>query len=116
MSGVSPATFTPIYPIKRGQDWSFIAEFKQPNGAALSLSGWTVEAQIWDVNRISKVADFGITFPSGVTGGLVKFALTELQTPSLLNENYYDVALTNTELVKNYYLEGVLAAEEGYSR
>lgn len=116
MSGISPATFTPQYPIKRGQDWSFIAEFKQPNGTPLSLSGWTVEAQVWDVNRTSKVADLGVSFPSGVTGGIVKFALTHLQTPSLLNENYYDVALTSPALVKEYYLEGILPADEGYTR
>ena len=116
MSGVSPATFTPQYPIKRGQDWSFVAEFKQPNGTALSLSGWTVEAQVWDVNRTSKVADLGVSFPSGITSGVVKFALTKLQTPSLLNDNYYDVALTDTALIKEYYLEGILNAEEGYTR
>jgi hypothetical protein len=116
MSGVSPATFTPSRNIKRGQDWSFTATFTDAAGAALNLTGWTVEAQVWDLNRTSKIADFVVSFPSGRTTGVVKFALTKLQTPALLDESYYDVALTDTSTIKEFYLEGILPAEEGYTR
>lgn len=116
MSGVSPATFTPSRNIKRGQDWSFVATFTDATGAALNLTGWTVEAQVWDLNRTSKIADFTVTFPYGRAAGVVKFALTKLQTPALLDESYYDVALTDTSSIKEFYLEGILPAEEGYTR
>lgn len=124
MAGVSPATFNPTHPIKRGQDWSFEATFKDPGGNPLNLTGWTVAAQAWSgevqsdgtIQRTTKLADFVVTFPSGVTAGVVKFALTKTQTPVLLDETYYDVALTDTSTIKEFYLEGILPVEEGYTR
>ena len=116
MSGVSPATFTPSRKIKRGQDWSFTATFRDSNNNVINLTGWTVESQIWDLERTSKIVDFTVTFPSGQAAGVVKFALTNVQTPLLLDESYYDVALTDTTSIKEYYLEGILPAEEGYTR
>ena len=116
MAGVSPATFTPSRNIKRGQDWSFTATFTDPAGAILDLTGWTVEAQVWNLERTSKIADFTVTFPLTRTAGVVKFALTKLQTPLLLDESYYDVALTDPSSIKEYYLEGILPADEGYTR
>ena len=116
MSGVSPATFTPTCNIKRGQEWSFTVNFFDPDGNILSLVGWTVEGQVWDIDRTSKIADFGVTFPSGRSAGIAKFTLTSLQTPSLLDESYYDIRLTDTDGIKEFYLEGILPAEEGYTR
>jgi len=116
MAGVSAATFNPSEPIKRGQDWSFEATFRDPAGAILNLTGWTVEGQVWDLDRTGKIADLGVTFPAGPSAGRVKFALTKLQTPALLDETYFDVALTDTNATKEYYLKGILPAEEGYTR
>ena len=116
MAGVSPATFTPSRNIKRGQDWSFTATFTDAAGAPLNLTGWGVAGQVWDLNRTSKIADYTVTFPSGQAAGVVKFALSKTQTPLLLDESYYDVALTDTTNLKEFYLEGILPAEEGYTR
>ena len=116
MAGVSPATFTPSRNIKRGQDWSFTATFTDAAGAPLNLTGWTVEAQVWNLERTSKITDFTVSFPSGQAAGVVRFALSKTQTPLLLDENYSDVALTDTTNLKEFYLDMILPAEEGYTR
>jgi len=116
MAGVSPATFTPSRNIKRGQDWSFTATFRDSNNTVINLTGWTVESQIWNLERTVKIVDFTVTFPTGAATGVAKFALTKIQTPLLLNESYYDVALTDTTNIKEYYLEGIMPSEEGYTR
>lgn len=42
-------------------------------------------------------------------------SLTDEQTVSLPDELHYDVLLTNTLGIKEYYLEGIIYVQEGYT-
>ena len=81
----------------------------------MDLSGSSMIAQAWDEERDVKYADFGVTYTNRATG-IIDLALTDTQTatfsPNLLK---YDVLLTDTNGLKEYYLEGNIFMSEGYT-
>lgn len=109
---ISPGTYN--ISLQRRADYSVTLQFKDSNNAAIDLTGWTVAAQAWNKNRTTKYADFAVTYTDRATG-TVAIALTDEQTTSFPNEAYYDVLLTNTAGLKEFYLEGVIYVSEGYT-
>lgn len=100
--------------IQRRAVYDLTLQFKDSNDKAIDLTGWTVAAQIWDKARTTKYADFTVTYVDRVNG-LVKIAITDVQTTSLPDTCYYDVLLTDTTGRKEYYLEGTFYVSEGYT-
>jgi hypothetical protein len=90
------------------------AAIKDAADTAIDLTGWTVAAQAWDKTRTTKHADFAVDYTDRAAG-TVKISLTDEQTALLPNEAYYDVLLTDTTGLKEYYLEGILYVSEGYT-
>ena len=110
---ISPGTYNMT--VQRRSDHNIQLVFKDSNNDAINLTGFTVEAQVWEETRTTKYADFGITYTNRVTG-TVDIALTDTQTatfsPDILQ---YDVLLTNGAGLKEYYLEGTIFVSEGYT-
>ena len=89
--------------------------FKDSNGDAINLTGFTLAAQVWEETRTTKYADFAVTYTNR-TAGTVDIALTDTQTATFSpNELKYDVLLTNPSGIKEYYLEGTIYVSEGYT-
>jgi len=109
---ISPGTYN--IKLQRRADYSVTLQFKDSEGVAIDLNGWTVAAQAWDKGRSTKYADFSITY-SDRSAGTVAISLTDEQTAAFPNEAYYDVLLTNASGLKEYYLEGVIYVSEGYT-
>lgn len=109
---ISPGTYN--ISLQRRADYSVTLQFKDSEGVAIDLGGWTVAAQAWDKGRSTKYADFAVTYTDRAAG-TVAIALTDEQTASFPNEAYYDVLLTNGSGLKEYYLEGVIYVSEGYT-
>ena len=100
--------------VKRA-DFPLTLTFKDGNGNALSLNGYTVAAQVWDEPRSNKYADFTVAYTDRVAG-TVDISLTDTQTGTFTPEVLkYDVALTDTLGLKEYYLEGTIFVSEGYT-
>ena len=101
--------------VQRRSDHSVQLVFKDSNNDAIDLTGYTVEAQVWEETRTTKYADFVVTYTNR-TAGTIDIALTDTQTatfiPSILK---YDVLLTNPSGLKEYYLEGNINVSEGYT-
>jgi len=101
--------------IQRRTDHSIQIVFKDSSNNAIDLTGYTVEAQVWEETRTTKYADWAVTYTNRTTG-TVDIALTDVQTatftPNLLK---YDVLLTNPSGLKEYYLEGDIFMSEGYT-
>jgi|TARA_R100000231_G_scaffold91014_1_gene68676 hypothetical protein len=101
--------------IQRRTDHSIQIVFKDSSNNAIDLTGYTVEAQVWEETRTTKYADWAVTYTNRTTG-TVDIALTDVQTatftPNLLK---YDVLLTNASGLKEYYLEGDIFMSEGYT-
>ena len=101
--------------VQRRSDHSVQLVFKDSNNNAIDLTGYTVEAQVWEETRTTKYADFAVTYTSRIAG-TVDIALTDTQTatfiPTILK---YDVLLTDPSGLKEYYLEGNINVSEGYT-
>ena len=109
---VQPGTYN--IGLQRRADYSVLLQFKDSNDAVIDLNGWTVEAQAWNKKRTTKHADFGVTYTDR-SAGKVTISLTDAQTALFPDEAYYDVLLTDTSDIKEYYLEGVIFVSEGYT-
>ena len=109
---ISPGTYN--ISLQRRADYSVTLQFKDSTSAAINLTGWTVEAQAWNQGRTTKYADFAVTYTDRAAG-TVAIALTDEQTALFPNEAYYDVLLTNSSGLKEYYLEGIIYVSEGYT-
>ena len=109
---ISPGTYN--ISLQRRADYSITLQFKDSTDTAINLTGWTVEAQVWNQGRTTKYADFAITYTNRATG-TIAIALTDTDTATFPNEAYYDVLLTNPSGLKEYYLEGIVYVSEGYT-
>ena len=111
---ITPGTYNMT--VQRRSDHSIQLVFKDSNDAAINLTGYTVEAQVWDKDRKVKFADWNVTYTNR-TAGTVDIALTDVQTASFIIDSvlYYDVLLTNPNGLKEYYLEGNITMSEGYT-
>lgn len=110
---VTPGTYNMT--IQRRSDHSVQLVFKDSSSSAINLTGYTIEAQVWEETRTTKYADWTIAYTNRSTG-TIDMSLTDTQTatfsPSLLK---YDVLLTNPSGLKEYYLEGNIFMSEGYT-
>tara|TARA_R100000773_G_C4211326_1_gene110835 strand:+ start:1009 stop:1350 length:342 start_codon:yes stop_codon:yes gene_type:complete len=110
---IQPGTYNMT--VQRRSDHSIQLVFKDSSNAAIDLTGFTVEAQVWEETRTTKYADFSVTYTNRSTG-TIDIALTDTQTatfsPNILK---YDVLLTNPSGLKEYYLEGSIFMSEGYT-
>ena len=109
---IAPGTYN--ISLQRRADYSVTLQFKDSNNTAINLTGWTVEAQVWNQPRTTKYADFAVTYTNRSTG-TVAITLTDTQTTAFPNEAFYDVLLTNPAGLKEYYLEGIMYVSEGYT-
>ena len=110
---ITPGTYNMT--VQRRSDHSIQLIFKDSDSNAINLTGYTVEAQVWEETRTTKYADWTVTYTNRSTG-TIDIALTDVQTatfsPDLLK---YDVLLTNSSGLKEYYLEGNIFVSEGYT-
>ena len=109
---VSPGTYN--FTLQRRADHSFELQFKGSSNAPINLTGYTVYAQAWNKGRGKKYADFAITYTNRPSGR-IQIALTDTQTATFPDELYYDVLLENSSGEREYYLEGVITVNEGYT-
>lgn len=108
-----------IYNIRlyRGADWAIKLTFKDSTDAVMSLIGYTVDGQIWNESRTKKFADFGVTFGTNdKANGIANLALTDTQTKLLPDLAYYDLRLTDSNALSEYYLKGTVTGLQGYTQ
>lgn len=105
-----------VYNIKlqRRADYSVLLVFKDSEEVAINLTGWTVMAQVWNLGRTEKFADFTTEYVDR-PNGKVKLKLSYTQTEALPTQSTYDVLLVNPSGAREYYIEGTINASEGYT-
>jgi len=109
---VSPGTYN--ITLQRRADYSVVLQFKDSTDTPINLTGWTVASQIWNQPRTTKVVDFTVAYTNRSTG-TITLSLTSEQTVLIDSTYYYDVLLTNPSGVKEYYLEGTVTGDQGYT-
>ena len=56
------------FTVQRRADFPIKLTFKDSTGTAISLNGYTVEAQVYDESRTTKYADWAITYTDRSNG------------------------------------------------
>jgi hypothetical protein len=110
---IAPGTYDMT--IQRRSDHSVSVTLKDSNNAAVNLSGYSIASQIWDSGRTTKAADVTCTFTNQV-GGVFDWTVPDNITAGMSASEYrYDVLLTNPAGLKEYWLEGTIYMDEGYT-
>jgi len=105
-----------VYNIKmqRRADFSIQLRFLDSARNPINLTGWSAISQIWDQARGTKYADFSISYTNRIEGRL-SMTLSASVTTTLPEQTVYDVMLINPAGEKEYYLEGGIVVDQGYS-
>jgi hypothetical protein len=109
---VTPAQYN-IRPQRRA-DFPLTLRFKDADGVAINLTGWTVLAQVWKTDRSTKLGDFTVTVATPATGE-VALKLGYAVTVALPDECRWDVMLVSPAGLREYYVEGIVRPSEGYT-
>ena len=109
---VSPGIYN--FTLQRRADVSLSLQFKDSTSAAVDLTGATVAAQAWSEKRTTKYADFAIAYTNR-SNGQVSISLTDAQTAVFPDNLNYDVLVTSSGGLKDYYLEGQITVSQGYT-
>ena len=110
---VAPGTYDMT--IQRRSDHNVSVTLKDSGGSAVNLSGYTLASQIWDSGRSAKAADATVSV-TNASGGAFDWKLTDTQTATFSADEYkYDLLLTNPSGLKEYWLEGTIYMDEGYT-
>jgi hypothetical protein len=110
---VQPGRFD-ITDMQRRADYDLQLQFKDANGNPVDLTNWIVYAQVWNKERTTKYADWAVTYTDRSIGS-VSLAVTDTQTETFPDECQWDVLLENPAGLRNYWLEGAIYINEGYS-
>jgi hypothetical protein len=110
---VAPGIYN--FTVQRAADHELVLIFKDSDGDPINLTDWTVTSQAWNSARTIKYADFTVTYTDR-TAGKVKLALSDDDTEEFPDQLRYDVLLTNPSGLKEYYLEGTIYVDQGYTR
>lgn len=100
--------------VQRRADYPLELWFEDSEGNAVDLTGWQIIAQVWDPNRTEKLGDFVIVL-SDLPNGVVVLNIPFSVTATLPYDSRYDVMLINPDGIREYYLEGLCQASEGYT-
>ena len=103
------------FTVQRAADHQIVLIFKDSAGDPINLTDWTVASQAWNAARTTKYADFTVTYTDR-SAGKVTLALSDEDTDDFPDELRYDVLLTNPSGLKEYYLEGIIFVDQGYTR
>jgi len=110
---IAPGTYDMT--IQRRSDHSVAVTLKDSSNAAVNLGGYTLASQIWDASRTAKAADATVSVTSA-PGGTFTWSVTDTQTATFTADEYkYDVLLTNAAGLKEYWIEGTIYMDEGYT-
>ncbi|MFZ9326483.1 MAG: hypothetical protein ACO24H_03350 [Polynucleobacter sp.] len=109
---VSPGQYN--ISLQRRSSFYLRLQFKGESDVPIDLTGWAVYVQAWDKKRTVKYVDFSVEYVDRVLG-IINIRLTDEQTAALPCESFYDVMLDSGDGTKEYYLEGMIFASEGYT-
>ncbi len=110
---IAPGTYNMT--IQRRSDHSVDVTLKDSSNAAVNLTGYTLASQVWNTDRTTKAADATVAV-TNASGGTFTWSVTDTQTALLtLDEYKYDVLLTNPSGLKEYWIEGTIYMDQGYT-
>ena len=110
---IAPKTYD--FTIQRRSDHTFGISLEDSGNNPVNLTGYTITSQIWNPERTAKAADVTIDVTS-VAGGTFNWTVSDTQTAQFTADEYrYDILLSHSSGLKEYWLEGIIYIDEGYT-
>jgi hypothetical protein len=100
--------------IHQGATFSLALQYRTNAGVPVNMSGYTVEAQLWNRNGTSKFANFSTPWTVQASGSF-KLVLTSSVTSGITDQGQYDVLVTEPDGSKSYLLQGTAFIDLGLS-
>lgn len=109
----------PSLPVKKNfifqRRADFVVRFAFKYGSVgVDLTGYTPYGSVWNFDRSTKFQDLVMTWISQSTG-VLEMKLPFAGTISLPDECPYDILLVSPSGLRQYYVEGIFYASEGYT-
>ena len=82
------------------------------SGAAVNMTGYAIEAELWNRTGTTKLADFSVPWVAQVSG-MFKLRLTSAVTSGITEQGQYDMMLTEPSGDKYYILQGTAFIDLG---
>lgn len=91
--------------INQGATFELPIQYKDASGMPVNMSGYTIEATIWDRLGTRKLADFSVPWTAQASGAF-KLRLNAATTSGITEQGQYDVLVTQPDNDKFYLLQG----------
>lgn len=91
--------------IHQGATFQMQVAYKDPSGVPINMSGYTVEAQLWNRLGTAKLANFASSWTDQASGVFL-LSLASNVTSGITEQGQYDVMVTEPSGNKNYLLQG----------
>ena len=103
---IAPGTYNMT--VQRRSDHAIQLVFKDGNNNAINLTGFTVEAQVWEETRTTKYADFIVTYTNR-GGGIVDISLTDTETANFTPDilKIKAIVFLAKVVLYNYFVPGI---------
>jgi hypothetical protein len=102
------------FQVKRRADHVLRLQIKDALKQPVNLTGYAINGQVWDQARSVKYADFTV-INEDLGAGKIQLSLQAEDTLILPEDSWYDVLIVSPAGIKEYYLEGIIYASEGYT-
>jgi hypothetical protein len=98
--------------IHQGATFQFSLQYKDSTGAPVNMSGYTLEAELWNRTGTTKLSDFDIPWTVQVSG-MFKMRLASTVTSGITEQGQYDLIVTEPSGDKYYLLQGTAYIDLG---
>ncbi len=91
--------------IYQGATFEMGLQYKDSTGTPVNMSGYAVEAELWNRTGTAKLADFVHSWTAQASGAF-KLRLAANVTSGITEQGQYDVMITEPGGDKYYFLQG----------
>lgn len=100
--------------IYQGATFSLPLQYENSSGTPVNMSGYTVQAQLWNRLGTSRISNFSVDWVEQASGSF-KISLGSTVTSGITEQGQYDVLITEPGGSKYYILQGNAFFDPGVS-
>jgi hypothetical protein len=98
--------------IHQGATYQIALQYKDSTGTPVNMSGYTLEAELWNRTGTTKLANFDTPWTVQASG-MFKLKLTSAVTSGITEQGQYDLMITEPGGDKYYLLQGTAYIDLG---
>lgn len=98
--------------IHQGATFDLRLQYQDGSGVPINMSGYTVQAQLWNRIGTNKLSDFAVSWVSQASG-CFQILLSSTVTSGITEQGQYDVLITEPGGSKYYFLQGTAFIDLG---